>query len=118
MLYILNISLFIFIICSGIGCMILLLWMFGINLYIWDKYRINYYYLFDIDEKYISSSTSSQSQSSSTSFLSFPYIFETANHISIVYLANFLIYFKILRGDFPVIYLFISIRTSYYLLFY
>jgi hypothetical protein len=33
----------------GLGGCILLLWMFGFNLYIWEKFRINYIAIFQIE---------------------------------------------------------------------
>ena len=70
----------------GIGVLLLLEWGWGCNLYIWDKYRINYMQLLELDTR---------------STMTYAEVFDEATTASMMFLANFLIYFKILRGDFP-----------------
>lgn len=68
------------------GFLLLAYWMWGMNVYFWKKYRINYLFLFELHPR--TSDTHRQ-------------IFSNATTLSIVYLANFLLYFKMERGDFP-----------------
>ena len=70
----------------GIGVLLLLEWGWGCNLFIWDKYRINYMALLELDAR---------------STMTYAEVFDEATTASMMFLANFLIYFKILRGDFP-----------------
>lgn len=35
----------------GCACMILAGWMWGVNLWVWNKYRINYLYLLELDSR-------------------------------------------------------------------
>ena len=39
--------------CSqqGLGCLVILGWMWGINLYVWSTFRINYLYIFELDPR-------------------------------------------------------------------
>lgn len=78
----------------GCGCMILLFWLYGCNLYIWEKYRMNISTLFELNEKH--------GFYQLPAFLSYTTVFTLANEMSGVFLFNFLIYFKMIRGDFPV----------------
>ena len=70
----------------GIGVLLLLEWGWGCNLYIWDKYRINYLALLELDPR---------------TSMTYAEVFDEATSASMMFLANFLLYFKILRQDFP-----------------
>lgn len=70
----------------GSGCLLLVLWCAGFSLYIWDRYRINYPFLLDIDVR---------------SFVRAGEVLDAACNATILYLLNFLLYFKLMRGDFP-----------------
>ena len=67
------------------GFLIMAYWMWGLNVYVWRKYHINYMFLFELDPR-----TSDTHRK----------IFSNAITISIVYLVDFLFYFKMQRGDF------------------
>ena len=70
----------------GIGVLLLLEWGWGCNLYIWDKYRVNYLALLELDPR---------------TTMTYTEVFDEATTASMMFLANFLMYFKILRQDFP-----------------
>ena len=70
----------------GIGVLLLLEWGWGCNLYIWDKYRVNYMQLLELDAR---------------TTMTYAEVFDEATTASMMFLANFLLYFKVLRGDFP-----------------
>jgi hypothetical protein len=70
----------------GLGCLILLNWLWGINLFVWNKFKINYLFLLELDPRY----TKNYSE-----------MFNQATTMTIVALANFLLFFKTLRGDTP-----------------
>ena len=70
----------------GIGCLLLLGWAWGLSLWVWGRYRINYTHILQLD-------------------LDVTYSAQTVwsvctNHV-ILTLVNFLMFFKVLRGDFP-----------------
>ena len=70
----------------GIGVLLLLEWGWGCNLYMWDKYRVNYLALLELDPR---------------TSMTYTEVFDEATTASMMFLANFLLYFKILRQDFP-----------------
>ena len=72
----------------GIGCCVIFGWLWSVQLYIWSKYKIKYLYLFGVSNI-------------KPHYFSVYECVQEMTYITIVYLANFLIYFKILRGDLP-----------------
>ena len=60
--------------------MILAGWCWGVNVYVWTRYRINYLYLFDLDPRFTLRANE---------------VFRIALDASIVFLANFLLFFKV-----------------------
>merc|ERR1740117_277532 len=57
----------------GIGCALVFAWMWGANIYIWERYRINFVYLLEINPR---------------NRLSYHQMWEEACNLSIVYLVN------------------------------
>uniref|UniRef100_M4BZZ9 EXS domain-containing protein n=1 Tax=Hyaloperonospora arabidopsidis (strain Emoy2) TaxID=559515 RepID=M4BZZ9_HYAAE len=70
----------------GIGCLLLLHWLVGVSLYVWRAARINYRYIFELNPR--------RAQS-------YPQVFSDATNMTIVYLANVLLYYKVVNGYFP-----------------
>lgn len=70
----------------GMGCLLLLGWCVGFSLYMWEKYHINYPFLLEVDPR---------------TFLQASEILDASCNATILFLANFLAYFKLMRGDFP-----------------
>lgn len=68
------------------GFLILGYWLWGMNVYVWTRYKINYLFLLNLNPR--TSHTARE-------------VFSAATKVSLVFLANFLVYFKIERGDFP-----------------
>ncbi|CAI5731658.1 unnamed protein product [Hyaloperonospora brassicae] len=70
----------------GIGCLLLLHWLVGVSLYAWRAARINYRYIFELNPR--------RAQS-------YPQVFSDATNMTIAYLANVLLYYKVVNGYFP-----------------
>ncbi|KAG3118937.1 hypothetical protein PI124_g11578 [Phytophthora idaei] len=70
----------------GIGCLLLLHWLVGVSLYVWRVARINYRYIFELNPRRVQS---------------YPQVFSDATNMTIVYLANVLLYYKVVNGYFP-----------------
>ncbi|CAH0479201.1 unnamed protein product [Peronospora belbahrii] len=70
----------------SIGCLLLLHWLVGVSLYVWRAARINYRYIFELNPR--------RAQS-------YPQVFSDATNMTIVFLVNVLLYFKVVNGDFP-----------------
>ncbi|CAI5710773.1 unnamed protein product [Peronospora effusa] len=70
----------------GIGCFLLLHWLVGVSLYVWRAARINYRYIFELNPR--------RAQS-------YPQVFSDATNMTIVFLANVLLYYKVVNGYFP-----------------
>ncbi|ETV80990.1 hypothetical protein, variant [Aphanomyces astaci] len=70
----------------GLGCVIFFNWLMGISMYVWRSARINYMYIMDLEPR----NTKDYDQ-----------VFHDAGHISIVYLINMLVYYKVCNGEFP-----------------
>ena len=68
------------------GMLILAYWMWGLNVWLWRKFRINYLFLLELHPR-----TSDTHRK----------IFSNAISLSLLYLCSFLLYFKMERGDFP-----------------
>lgn len=83
----------------GFGCLLLLGWCAGISTFVWERYQINY--LFLLDASPAANTLSGSSSNSSSGLMSYTEIWDDCTNITIVYLANFLLYFKVMRGDFP-----------------
>src|SRR4051794_34750113 len=66
------------------GCMILLLWCYGMCLFVWTKYRINFTYILELDPR---------------SAMHYTEIFAHATNATILFQANFIIYFKAKLGS-------------------
>lgn len=70
----------------GIGCLLLLHWLIGLSLYVWHSARINYRYIFELNPRRVQS---------------YPQVFSDATNMTIVYLTNILLYYKVVNGYFP-----------------
>lgn len=70
----------------GVGCLLLLHWLIGVSLFVWRKARINYRYIFELDPR----TTQPYTQ-----------VFSDATNMTIVFLANVLLYYKVVNGYFP-----------------
>jgi hypothetical protein len=70
----------------GIGCLLLLHWLVGVSLYVWRAARINYRYIFELNPRRVQS---------------YPQVFSDATNMTIVFLANVLLYYKVVNGYFP-----------------
>lgn len=70
----------------GMGCLVLLMWLWGSSLYVWRSARINYRYIFELDPR----STKDYNE-----------IFSEATNVTILYLVNVLFYYKVVNGGFP-----------------
>ncbi|TYZ67326.1 hypothetical protein PybrP1_011226 [[Pythium] brassicae (nom. inval.)] len=70
----------------GVGCLLLLHWLVGVSLFVWRKARINYRYIFELDPR-----TTQQ----------YTQVFSDATNMTIVFLANVLLYYKVVNGYFP-----------------
>ena len=68
----------------GIGCLILLNWLWGVNIFVWTSVRINYAYLFEFDANAIYSHRQ---------------VFMRATSLTLFWLLNFLLFFKMNRGE-------------------
>ncbi|KAK3270940.1 hypothetical protein CYMTET_20686, partial [Cymbomonas tetramitiformis] len=73
----------------SIACMLLLLWLWGVNLWIWDRRHINYPVIFNMDPNVVDEVNAES-------------CFEWASSLTIIYLANILVVFKGYRGALPV----------------
>jgi hypothetical protein len=100
----------------GIGCIVLCGWMWGIQCWIWSKYKINYLYLFNVtasptshlhahshtlSHTHMTHGTTAVQRHMKYTYMTYSEVFEEMTLVTIIYLSNFLIYYKILRGDFP-----------------
>lgn len=79
----------------GVGCMLLLLWLWGLMIFVWTSTRINYIFMFDLDAR-------------SPSWRS---IANEASLSTIVFLSLWLLHIKVRRGDFPA-----TVPAPYYVL--
>ncbi|DBA02069.1 TPA: hypothetical protein N0F65_000316 [Lagenidium giganteum] len=70
----------------GIGCLLLLHWLLGVSLYVWRSARINYRYIFELDPR-----TTQQ----------YAEVFNDATNMTIVFLVNVLMYYKVVNSYFP-----------------
>uniref|UniRef100_K3WSV9 SPX domain-containing protein n=1 Tax=Globisporangium ultimum (strain ATCC 200006 / CBS 805.95 / DAOM BR144) TaxID=431595 RepID=K3WSV9_GLOUD len=70
----------------GIGCLLLLHWLVGLSLYVWRLARINYRYIFELDPR----NTQQYAE-----------VFSDATNMTIVFLVNVLLYYKVVNGYFP-----------------
>lgn len=70
--------------CTGFA--ILCYWMWGLNVLVWTRFKINYLFLMQLHPR----ASSSHRQ-----------IFTHCITLSLIFLTNFIIYFKMQRGDFP-----------------
>ncbi|TMW69362.1 hypothetical protein Poli38472_001518 [Pythium oligandrum] len=70
----------------GIGCCLLLHWLLGVSMYVWRSARINYRYIFELDPRTTPHYTE---------------VFSDATNMTIVYLVNVLMYYKVVNGYFP-----------------
>ncbi|GAB5357920.1 hypothetical protein AAMO2058_000415500 [Amorphochlora amoebiformis] len=76
----------IFPIYRGYFCLVLMIWLAGTMMFIWQKHRVNYLYIFELDPR--RAPTLEQ-------------VYLQATNATIIVMANFLLYYKVLRGDFP-----------------
>eukprot|EP00753_Platysulcus_tardus_P019088 PLAT7049.2.p1 GENE.PLAT7049.2~~PLAT7049.2.p1 ORF type:complete len:780 (-),score=368.98 PLAT7049.2:71-2410(-) len=70
----------------GIAGFIVLLWCWGLQVYVWSSVRINFEYLFEFEHDTVQSPKD---------------ILREASSLTIIYIFNFLLYYKVIRGDFP-----------------
>lgn len=70
----------------GIGGLLLLHWLIGLSMFVWRTARINYRYIFEIDPR--------KSQS-------YTQVFNEATNMTIVFLLNVLLYYKVVNQNFP-----------------
>lgn len=70
----------------GIGCLLLLHWLIGVSLYVWRMARINYRYIFELDPR----NTRQVAQ-----------VFSDATNMTMAFLVNLLLYYKVVNGSFP-----------------
>ena len=61
------------------GCLILLVWCWGLDIFVWTRARVNYLYLFDSDSRYV---------------LTHRQVWKEASNLTIFFLVNFLVGFK------------------------
>lgn len=66
------------------GCMILASWCWGMNVYVWSTYRINYMYLLELD---------------ANTSLSAASVFRRSLDATIIFLINFILFFKANRDE-------------------
>lgn len=67
------------------GLCILLVWFWGLNLYVWHRFKVNYLLVLDFDSR---------------STMNHLAVWEQASKATIVYFLNFLIYYKVVRDEF------------------
>lgn len=77
----------------GIGGLLLLHWLLGVSLYVWRSARINYRYIFELDPR--------RHRDSSLLTMSYPDVLGDATNMTIVFLVNVLLYYKVVNGYFP-----------------
>ncbi|KAJ0402715.1 hypothetical protein P43SY_007857 [Pythium insidiosum] len=70
----------------GIGCILLLHWLVGVSMFVWRSARINYRYIFELNPR---------------TTPHFTEIFSDATNMTIAYLVNVLLYYKVVNGYFP-----------------
>lgn len=70
----------------GLGCILLLSWCWGLLVWVWMRYKINYAFIFQIEQE---------------KSLDPKETWSIACNQTILALVNFLLFYKILRGDFP-----------------
>eukprot|EP00658_Telonema_sp_P-2_P006906 TRINITY_DN12595_c0_g1_i1.p1 TRINITY_DN12595_c0_g1~~TRINITY_DN12595_c0_g1_i1.p1 ORF type:complete len:762 (+),score=173.48 TRINITY_DN12595_c0_g1_i1:164-2449(+) len=68
------------------GCVNLVVWCWGLSLYVWNRNRINALYLFEL---------------APNTTANFAEVFDLASHLSFGYFAIFLVYNKVRIGEFP-----------------
>lgn len=66
----------------GTGCLLLLAWCWGLDIYVWNRARVNYLYIFDCDTR---------------SSLGYQAVWREASNLTIFYLINFLLFYKTIR---------------------
>jgi len=76
------------------GGLLMVHWFWGISVYVWNRYRVNYIYLFEFDPRIVDSPIT---------------IFENATDETLVYLILMLLYYKAGSNDIPNI-----IQPGYY----
>lgn len=77
----------------GIGGLLLLHWLLGVSLYVWRSARINYRYIFELDPR--------RHRDSSLLTMSYADVLGDATNMSIVFLVNVLLYYKVVNSYFP-----------------
>jgi len=67
-------------------CLVLMIWLAGCMVFVWKKHRINYIYIFELDPRKVPTLEE---------------IYMQATNATILVMTNFILYYKVLRGDFP-----------------
>lgn len=70
----------------GVGCYLLLHWLVGVSMYVWHHARVNYRYILELSPRTTPHYTE---------------LFSDATNMTIVYLVNVLLYYKVVNGYFP-----------------
>ncbi len=68
----------------GVGCLILLWWCYGVNCWVWTRYRIAYLALFELDAR---------------THMPYPVVFEHCVNVTLGFEINLLLYRKVVRGE-------------------
>ncbi|CAM9832553.1 unnamed protein product [Pylaiella littoralis] len=78
-----------FVVYRALAGILLLRWCWGVSSFVWGRARINYIYLFDMDPRAVSSPLQ---------------VFDNVAVDTVVYLANLLLYYKMVIGRFPMVF--------------
>lgn len=70
------------------GCLVLIMWCWGVSLYVWSTARINYLYMFEL---------------SPTRTMTYDRALHKAGVLSAAFCANFLLFFKTVRSEIPLL---------------
>lgn len=70
------------------GCLVLMMWCWGVSLYVWSTARINYLYMFEL---------------SPTRTMTYDQALHKAGVLSAAFCANFLLFFKTVRSEIPLL---------------
>jgi hypothetical protein len=70
----------------GLGCLLLVVWLWAVQLFVWNQGRVNYMLLFDSDPR---------------SSLDYRTVFREASSMTVWFLCDFILFYKLARNDAP-----------------
>lgn len=71
-----------------VGCCVLLAWCWGLAVFVWTRYRVNWTYILELDPSEVRDHWD---------------VWDSASSWSILFFVDFILYYKLHRGDFPLV---------------